>query len=251
MAEKKLHITELKKEFKNAEVISTSDIVGFYLSTEPNIPRSTVNWRVYDLVNRSVLTRIGKGKFRLNSASLPQHTFIPEIKQNVKRIHSFIKKNFPFITYCIWDASLINGFSHNISNNNSIYVDCERGVTEEVYYKLKQVRNSVFHMPRNETLEWYVTDFKDPVIVRPLISEAPIQFEEDVPTITLEKLLVDLFADPEFYYLQGNEYRHIFENAISRYSINEDKLLRYAGRKGKKEEMQDFLKKIKDRHRQL
>ena len=48
---------------------------------------------------------------------------------------------------------------------------------------------------------------------------------------TLEKLLVDILRDADFFYLQGSESEHIFENAFNLYAVNRNRLFRYAGRR--------------------
>jgi hypothetical protein len=47
----------------------------------------------------------------------------------------------------------------------------------------------------------------------------------------LEELLVDMYCDSDFYYLQGSEYYHIMHYARSRYAINLSRLQRYARRR--------------------
>jgi hypothetical protein len=54
-------------------------------------------------------------------------------------------------------------------------------------------------------------------------------------------ILADIFKDREFAYLQGNELLSVFRNAVEHYTINLSKLLRYADRKGKKEEIRSFI----------
>ena len=63
-----------------------------------------------------------------------------------------------------------------------------------------------------------------------------------MPTATLEKILVDIFSDEEFQYLQSNELVVIFKSAFERYTINESKLIRYADRKRKKKQLLAFLR---------
>ena len=58
---------------------------------------------------------------------------------------------------------------------------------------------------------------------------------------TLEKLLVDINADPDFYYVQGMEASYIIDNARTLYQLNTPKMLRYASRRGIREKMQFFL----------
>ena len=58
------------------------------------------------------------------------------------------------------------------------------------------------------------------IIVRSLVSEAPLQFINNTPTVTIEKLLVDALVDEEFEFLKGNEINHVYNNAFDRYSVN-------------------------------
>ena len=48
-----------------------------------------------------------------------------------------------------------------------------------------------------------------------LISEAPLQKVSGVPMPTLEKLLVDILRDADFFYLQGSKSDRIIENAFT------------------------------------
>lgn len=91
-------------------VFTTKDILSFYRETEPSIPSSTVNWRVYSLVNLGVLLRIGKGKFKLGQGSL----YIPELDNRIIKISKTVKEKFPFIQYCIWGSSSIIEFGHQM-----------------------------------------------------------------------------------------------------------------------------------------
>jgi hypothetical protein len=61
-----LYIPQLKKRFENRTVFTTNEILLFYRELEPSIPSSTVNWRVYSLVNLGVLLRIGKGTINIS-----------------------------------------------------------------------------------------------------------------------------------------------------------------------------------------
>ena len=87
----------------------------------------------------------------------------------------------------------------------------------------------------------YVDLAEKSVIVKALTTEAPIKPVDGVMMPTLEKMLVDINADPDFYYLQGNEAFNIMQNARSLYSINTPKMLRYASRRGIRETMQTIL----------
>ncbi len=239
--DRNLHIDKLKKAFTKSEVFTTSDIFQFYQQFAPEMLKSTVNWRVYELVNRDVLERIGKGKFRLGSGIL----FTPGLNTKHFKISAAIKDKFPFISFCIWDSSFIKEFSQHISKTSLTLVDVERGSEESVSYLLKEQFTQVFLMPAKNMLNSFVYDLKKSIVVRTLVSEAPYREVRNIPVATLEKIIVDIFTDEEFAYLRGNEMTIIFRTAFERYTISESKLTRYADRKRKKEQILDFLKENK------
>jgi hypothetical protein len=242
--DRNLHIEQLKNAFTPADVFTTSDIVLFYKKFEPKILKPTVNWRVYELVNREILERIGKGKFRLG----PGSTFIPDLNTKHFKVSATIKTKFPFTNYCIWDSSFIKEFSQHITKSNFMLVDVERDSEESVYHLVREQFKEVFLMPGKEMLGNYFNDLKRPIIIRTLVSEAPYKEVRNVPVATLEKILVDIFSDEEFAYLRSNEMVLIFKSAFERYTVSESKLIRYADRKRKKKPLLDFLNihKIKE-----
>ena len=59
---------------------------------------------------------------------------------------------------------------------------------------------------------------------------------------TLEKIIVDTLCDEDFSYLQGGEWEYIVENSFSLFTINSSRLSRYAGRRGKLQEIKEAVK---------
>ncbi len=233
-----MYIPQLKKRFENRPVFTTKEILSFYRETEPSIPSSTVNWRVYSLVNLGILLRTGKGKFKLGKGSL----YIPELDSRIIKISKIVKKKFPFIKYCIWGSSSIIEFGYHIPRTNIVFVDAERDSAESVFHALKEEYKAVFYRPGKDLFDNYINELQGVVIVRALVSEAPLQLIKNVPTVTIEKILVDALVDEEFEFLRGNEINHVFMNAFDRYSINISKMIRYADRKRKKPEILQILR---------
>lgn len=192
---------------------------------------------MYELANRNIIERIGKGKFRLGSGNI----FTPELTTKHFKVNAAIKNKFPFTQYCIWDASFIQEFSQHISKTNFMLVDVERDSEESVYQLLREQFKEVFLMPGKEMLGDFFSDLKRPIIVRTLVSEAPYKIFRNVPVASLEKIIVDIFSDEEFVYLQSNELVLMLKAAFERYTISESKMVRYADRKRKKKMLLDFL----------
>ena len=232
-----LHIQELQAEFGNKEYFRMEDLFAFYQSFEPTIAKSTVNWRIHSLVKIDIINRIGRGKYKCGKES----AFVPLISHKALKINSFMKTNFPYLNCIIWHISEINSVSQHLINKDTYYVEVERDATEVVFEKLREKFKYVLRGKANEDLYFG----ESVIVVRSLVTGSPTQLINNVPTTTIEKLLVDLFADKEFEFLQGYELTHIFNNAFSKYTINIDKLLRYASRKAKREQITGFIKTIK------
>jgi hypothetical protein len=208
------------------------------LKLAPSIKRSTINWRVYTLVQKGILKRVGRGEFTLGF----NKNFFPEISPRMKSINNKLLKEFPYLNFCIWNTSSINEFMVHQPGNFYLIIEVEKEAAQSVFYFLRELKYHVFIDPTDEILEKYLLSDKEAIIVKTLVSEAPIQNINGFNTISLEKLLVDIFCDTVvFSAQQGAEMRTIFNEAFAKYSVNKSKMLRYANRRRKKETLQIYL----------
>lgn len=231
----------MKRHFKSKAVFETQDIVAFYEQTEKNIKQTTVNWRIHTLVQSGVLQRIGRGKFTLGE----EINYVPEISSATKNIFKKLKAEFPFANLCVWHTSVLNEFMQHQPNRFFVLVETDKETTHSVFYFLREIKKSVFVEPTTDILEKYIVNEKEIFIIKSLVSEAPTQNINGVETTSLEKMLVDIFCDDVIFSAQqGAEMRMIFKNAFDKYTINQSKMLRYADRRRKKEELKQFVKTI-------
>jgi hypothetical protein len=98
----------------------------------------------------------------------------------------------------------------------------------------------VFLLPSLTDFERYIST-NDAIIIRQLISESPLQLVEGISTPTIEKVLVDILGDVEFSFLQGSEINYVYTTIFERNNVNKNKLLRYATRRGRKEEVEQLI----------
>ena len=98
----------------------------------------------------------------------------------------------------------------------------------------------------------HLPDEKETLIVKSLVTEAPIQKIEGINTTTLEKMLVDVFCDDVILSAQqGSEMRTIFQEAMNKYTVNENRMIRYADRRRKKVTFMNYLRSIPNLRQQL
>ena len=103
-----------------------------------------------------------------------------------------------------------------------------------------------FLNPDDKEIEFYISESAVPVVIKRLVTRAPINKLKNkkiaVPVASLEKIMVDLFADETlFHFYQGSELINIYEKILERYNINFTKLFSYAKRRKKELEIKQFM----------
>jgi hypothetical protein len=229
---------KVKEYFCRQEIFDVADIFRFYSEQNPTILQTTVNWRIHNLVQSGIIQRVGRGTYRLGKSNIFQIDLSPQIKKIARQV----KKEFPYTNFCVWELSVINFFSHNLINFNLFFVDVERDAIDAVYYKLKEKQKNIVNLRKTYD---DISELAGNICIRPLVSHAPVQTQEQIQVATLEKILVDLATDKEFFPFQGNEIFTIYENAFEKYTINESSMQRYAARKDKKENITEIINTIK------
>jgi len=124
-------------------------------------------------------------------------------------------------------------------------IEIDEDALESVFFFLKENRYSVLIEQTKKTLYRDLPDLTNKWILLPFVTEAPTQIVKRVETATIEKILVDIFCDEiTFFAQQGHEMKVIFQQAFSKYAVQESTILRYADRRGKKKEIDNFLNKV-------
>ncbi len=68
IANRNLHITELKEKFRNYRMISVDDFFSFYTDVFGNIERNTVSWYIFQLKKMGIIRNVSRGQYVLKDA---------------------------------------------------------------------------------------------------------------------------------------------------------------------------------------
>ena len=196
--------------------------------------------QLHRLLKSGQIIRLERGAY-----SLPEKRtkdFLLTCSDDIRSIDMQIKKQFPFADYCIWDTSAILPYMLHMPIVKFICVDIERAAIESVF-NLINTENAkrVYLMPTRIEFERYISG-NEAIIIRPLITESPLQVIEGISTPAIEKVLVDIVSDVEFSFLQGSELHFVYTTIFEQHRINKNKLLRYAARRGRKQLVESLLK---------
>lgn len=228
--------------------ITRSQLMDFYRSQTPEVPQTTLDWRIHELVRRGLLTTVGRGRYALPNPLRHQHSYHPVPDAEASAVWQLLLQELQLPEGCLWSTAWVNEFSLHQAFRNFLVVEAPRDYGQAVFYALQdQYSHRVFLNPRPEVLTYYVAETSQPLVVLPFVSRAPVQQVDQVPVPRLEKLLVDLFSRPDLFpAFQGQELKTIFTNANRRYLLDERTLLRYAQRRHKADALRGFLHQLPD-----
>lgn len=238
----KLYQKQLRAYFKGNDSFEVSDISEFYEQFEPDLKRGTLDWRIHELVKEEIIYRISRGTYTLSEVQ----KYVPSISLSLKQLFGKLKKEFPYTNICIWSTKWLSQWMLHIPNTYLTVVESEKDTESSVFHFLREIRNNVFLQPSSGILENYANFEKDIIIVKTLITQAPIREKEKTVIPEIEKILVDIAVDSElFEAYQGRDLEMIYQNVQDQYTINQSRLLRYAGRRNKTEEIKTLLNQPK------
>lgn len=234
---------KLIEEFKNKGAFSRGELLDFFRYFQPDLKEGTFGWRIYDLKNKNIIKSVRKGYYTISN----KPKYKPEVSDTLLKLTKVISNRFENIKYCIWDSDWLNEFSQHQSSKKLIIIEIEKDFVESLYYELKDTFRFDFYLnPDEKAIDFYISESSNPVIIKKLITRSPIlkRNEQRINFYTplLEKILVDLFTESKlFYFYQGAELIHIYENAIKNYTLNYTKLFSYAKRRKKEQDIKQFM----------
>lgn len=229
---------EISSAFSNKPIFTRNELKDYIKTQNPTMKDSTFGWILYDLCQQHVIQKVAHNTFKIFDNGSPLRDYSVDLSDDANHILDFLKKQFPLLNFIIWETRSYNEFANHQMTRNFIFIEVEKPLGESVFNTLHEQNNyTTLYKPSVKEITLYSGDVT--VSVLPLTSEAPAN---GVNT-TLEKLLVDLFANKLLdRIVSRSDYPGIFEEAFSKYSINYNLLIRYARRRGKNTEIKTFIK---------
>jgi len=229
--------SKIQSYFKEQRTISKNDLVKCIQKDFPELKESSINVYLSRLKKTGFLKNPARGIYALKG----KEEFCPVVDVKLKRLFNKIKKEYPYIEFCIWNTKWLNDFMRHQPFKFYTILELEKDVTESVFYSLKEQGKQVFLEPDAETFELYIHNSDDVIILKQLISEAPLQEFENLVIPSLEKLLVDMIIDTKVYAAQQGELDFIYASAFEKFEVNKGKMKRYAYRRNRENEIEKLI----------
>ncbi|SEM04908.1 hypothetical protein SAMN05216436_101260 [bacterium A37T11] len=185
-------------------------------------------------------TKIGRGEYVLDN----KQKFHPTVPHELLELSQELKNSMPLVQPCFIDTRWFNEFMVHQIFHHTLVVETDKDTLEAVFNKLKERHEHVFLNPDGQVYEYYIAGTDNAIVVKSLISEAPIINENDLCIPSLEKLLVDILGDSKLYISQDAESEVIYETSFHKYTINRSTLKRYARRRNRLNLVESKLKQL-------
>lgn len=223
--------------FKESEKLSKQKLVGSIKKDFPDWSNNTINIYLSRLKKEGIINAPSRGIYEMNSKTL----FQPNISNDLRRIFNKVKREFPYITLCVWDTVWLNDFMRHQPFKHYIVLEVEKDASESVFTFLTETMKNVFFNPGEEIFDRYIRNHDEVLIVKNVVSESPLLEKEKIVIPTLEKLLVDMLIDTALFSAQQNEKEFIIKSAMEKVTLNELKMRRYAIRRNREKEINELL----------
>ena len=170
-------------------------------------------------------------------------------QEELKKINNLILKEYKNIKTIVWSTNILNEFTQHYIMNNYIVVETEKFALELILTLLKEKLMKKYTIVTekmyNENKNMFLND-ENLLIVKSLNSRAPLEKNKDgVFQPTIEKIMVDIYKDKLYEFVQGKELEYIYTNIFENYSVNFKKLYSYAKDRGDLKQYKNYIMKLK------
>lgn len=226
-----------KDRFSRKELLESFRLGGYALSD------AAFYKKIEELVREGDIVRVGRNVYRIPADNVLtyEHTY----SELAQEIASTVSEQYPYLAFSIFELVQLNDFVNHQIAHNVIYLSVEAEVIDFVFDTLKEAYpGKVLVNPTVELYHQYWTD--NMIVLGKLTTEAP-KGQRVAWHTRLEKMLVDLLSEPLIMASVGeSEYPTIYQDAFTRYAIDEKALFRYANRRKVEKKILKLIKEKTD-----
>lgn len=222
----------------DSNTAQSSDIIKHVLSEDKNVPPATIAWVLYNMVKKNEAFRLGRGIYSFK----PKPLWNPVLSAKAAEVAGAIKEQMPYLNATITDTSVLSEFMVQQPFSFAIVVEVPMRLVDSVVQKLNSTGIEAFSWANRKLAELYAQSETIVYITKALKTTAVIPYEGNIRTSTLEKIMIDILAEPELYgQSQGTELENIYVNTSENYVLDYSQMLKYATNRGKRKDAEVLL----------
>lgn len=228
--------------FREKPMLKKIELAKAIRNDFPNWSDATIDVRISELKKAGLVSNPARGVYAISEKPV----YLPEMSSQLRKVDNILKRDFPFIRFCVWDTQWFNEFMRHQPFHYYLVAEVEKDVLEPTFYKLSTHFSKVFLNPDQELFDRYIIEINYPLILIPLVSESPIKKLQGISIPTIEKLLVDMLVEKNLFAAQQDEIEFIYRSVFEKYQINQFSMKRYATRRNRATVVEKLLTKVGD-----
>jgi len=246
-------------KFKNIDYACKEEILNFFSTYYPDLSNSTFLWRLYELKEKGIITKISNDKYQINdkyyknsfSLTLPDNIIsktLMKFNKSLDNVHSY-KNDEKMI--CMWNLNILNSFTSHQYSKEIVFVEIDKYRIKELFFDLKDKLNTKYYISKEYTKDYdHIALEGKIIIINTLVKRAPLKKQNArlnhyVVSPKLEKILVDIIANKEIFNMYDKaSIKEIFLNCYEKYNLDFTTLLYYAKNRGIRETVRAFTEQV-------
>ena len=232
------------KKLEAGHRYSHQELIKLLKNNYPQMRDSSYHWAVCGMLKSGSLTKIARNVYVVqNERKKP--VYRPAYSDLAAKLISQVSDKYPSVHFTVFETALMNDFLNLLVAQNTVYIQMEKDVSIFVFRFLQELGyDHLIYKPNKDDYALYWK--KDCIVVTDLISEAPLSASAP-HEICLEKMLVDMYCDKLISSAyRKSEYPEMLKQAMKTYHIEPAKMMRYARRRGREDEIKKILEEIED-----
>ena len=224
---RKSEILKLKSRYTEGSVLRSSELKSFIekelLFTRPE----NRNFVIFDLTRQNVLYQLNTDLYKVSSRKFFRFEHPAEISEMLLAF----THQYPQLEVCAWETSSLNKLLEMQQFKNTIYVEVEKGFESMIAEHFGKSANNfnILIKPDRSQLDSFWNN-KPLIIIKTLIYKAPTNKKRNsdrvgfnlhyhgsassLSTPKIEKVIVDLFADPYFENIDDSQRTLLIKNIL-------------------------------------
>ena len=224
----------------DTEIITEKEIIDIFKRENSEISGIDLKWKLFHYCKDNGLQSIGVQRYAKVSA-----VYAYELGTMAEGIRSKLKSQYPEIKVSVWESRILNEWLNLLIAKNTIFVETPKVFLETIYDVLSEYTESTMILVNPKAEEYYRYQRDDLVVLKTMVDRAPVT---ESGHLTIEKLFVDLLCDKLLTEMfDGSTVKELIQDASATYAVNEKKLLAYARRRGRYDEISEYWRMINDR----
>ncbi len=223
---------------------SHQELIKLLKNDYPHMRDSSCHWAVCGMLRNGNLSRIARNAYAVqNEREKPMYR--PSYSDLAAKLIVQISDKYSSVRFTVFETALMNDFLNHLVAQNTVFIQVEKDISIFVFRFLQELGyEHLLYKPKKADYALYWK--KDCIVVTDMISEAPLSAAAP-HEICLEKMLVDMYCDRLISSAYSkSEYSQVLKQAMETYRIESAKMMRYARRRGREDEIKQILEEIGD-----